>query len=90
MLVMIAILVVIVANLKVEKLRSASAGFFSLEDNDSGLVLQGGENYDEDDIVCQHPLPRWKTDSWWLVETTKKGCSTIPIVQFFHHCSKIR
>ena len=83
MLVMIAIMVVIIANLKVEKLRSASAGFFSLEDNDSGLVLQGGENYDEDDIVCQPPLPRWKTDSWWPVETTKKGCSTIPIVQFF-------
>ena len=73
MLVMIAIMVVIIANLKVEKLRSASAGFFSLEDNDSGLVLQGGD----DDIVCQPPLPRWKTDSWWPVETTKKGCSTI-------------
>ena len=83
MLVMIAILVVIVADLKVEKLRSESAGFFSLEDNDSGLDLQGGENYDEDDIVCQPPLPRWKTDSWWPVETTKKGCSTLPIVQLF-------
>ena len=74
-------MLVIVANLKVEKLRSASVGFFSLEDNDSGLDLQGGENYDEDDIVCQHPLPRWKTDSWWPVETTNKGCSMIPFFQ---------
>ena len=63
MLVMIAIMVVIIANLKVEKLRSASAGFFSLEDNDNGLVLQGGGNYDEDDIVCQPPLLRWVGNS---------------------------
>ena len=86
MVVIVAIMVVIVANLKVEKLRSASAGFSSPEDNDSDLVLQGGnddDEDDEDDIVCQHPLPRWKTDSWWPVETTEKGCSTIPIVQFF-------